>query len=78
MKNRVIKITFLFICFIALLVKESYGYMDPSAMTYAIQVTATIGITLATGIGTLFYKLRKKLKSKNSKQNEIEETDEID
>lgn len=78
MKKMIVKSTLLFICFLALLVKESYGYMDPSAMTYTIQVAATIGITVATGIGTLFYKLRKKLKSKNSKQNEIEETDEID
>ena len=35
-----------------------------------------IGITVATGIGTLFYKLRKKFKSKN--KNQIEENDEID
>ena len=78
MKSKSLRIIFIFLCFLIILTKTSYGYMDPSAMTYAIQVTATIGITVATGIGTLFYKLRKKFKNKNAKKDEIEENDEIE
>lgn len=67
MNKKIIKISYVWICLIILLAKESYGYLDPSAMTYVIQIVAAIGITVTTSIGILFYKIKKMFKKKKEK-----------
>lgn len=64
MNKRIMKISYIWICIIILLTKECYCYLDPSAMTYVIQIVAAIGITITTSIGILFYKIRKIFRKK--------------
>ena len=59
MSKKVLKIVYVLICSIIILAKESYGYLDPSAMTYVVQIFAAVGITIATSLGIAFYKIRK-------------------
>lgn len=67
MKRKILKTIYAMICINAILLKESYCYLDPSAMTYLIQIVSAIGITLTTSIGILFYKIRKFFKKKKEK-----------
>ena len=52
------EILYLFITVLIILGKECYGYLDPSAMTYMIQIGAAVVITISTSIGIIFYKLK--------------------
>ena len=45
----------------------SYAYIDPSAMTYIIQITSAIAIAIGTTAGIIIYKLKNIFK-KNKKQ----------
>jgi len=55
-----------------------YGYLDPSAMTYLIQVVAAIVIAVSTSIGIIFYKLKRKFFGKKKKEKSENSNDEID
>ena len=67
------KIVYALICATIIFTKECYGYLDPSAMTYVIQIGAAVGITIATSIGILFYKIKKFFKRKKHKDDDIDE-----
>lgn len=56
--------------------KETYAYLDPSAMTYLIQVTAAIVITIGSVIGIFFYKIKRFLKNKFKKSENETKIDE--
>ncbi len=76
MKKKILLIAYIFIITLAIFSKEVYGYLDPSAMTYLIQVTAAIFISLGTGIGIFFYKLKKFIKNKHKKNIKTEKEEE--
>lgn len=57
--KKILKIFYILLCFNIIFIKESYGYLDPSAMTYVIQIISAIAITATTSIGIFFYKIRK-------------------
>lgn len=65
-------------CFLRICPLYSYGYLDPSAMTYVIQVVAAITVTVTTSVGILFYKIRRFMKKKKEEKNgeKREESDE--
>ena len=67
--KKVLKILYMLLCLDIIFVKESYGYLDPSAMTYVIQIISAIAITATTSIGIFFYKIRKFLKRKKEEKN---------
>lgn len=71
MKTKLLKTLYIFICCLIILTKECYGYLDPSAMTYVIQIVAAVGIALATSFSIFFYKITKFFKKKKNK-NAIE------
>lgn len=79
MKRKILKAMYFFVCILIILTKECYGYLDPSAMTYMIQVTAAIIITISTTIGVLFYKFKRKFFKKEKKEfdNKVVEEAEI-
>ncbi len=58
-------IGYFFLVTILILVKEVYGYLDPSAMTYLIQITAAFCITIATCFGVIVYKIKRFFKNKS-------------
>lgn len=74
MNKKIIKIIYICICTMIILTKESYGYLDPSAMTYLLQIIAAIGVTLTTSLGVLFYKIKRKFYKKKKMDAEKEET----
>ena len=71
MKKKVLISIYIVLCSIFIGTNVSFAYLDPSAMTYVIQIGAAIGIAISTSIGILFYKLKRKLKRK--KENDIDE-----
>lgn len=71
MKRKILIIVYVFVCMIIIFSKECYGYLDPSAMTYMIQITATIVITISTSIGILLYKIKRKFKKNKEKKKEL-------
>lgn len=70
MKKEIIKIIYVFFCIIIIFTKECYAYLDPSAMTYVIQIVSGIAIALATSIGIFFYKLKRFFKNKKEEKKE--------
>ncbi len=68
MIKKMLKILYFFIVILIILVKECYGYLDPSAMTYMIQIGAAVIITISTSIGIIFYKIKRKLFNKKKEQ----------
>lgn len=76
MKKIVLKLLYVFAVICIVLSKEVYGYLDPSAMTYMIQVAAAIGITIATGFGVFIYKIKRFFKNKKNKAIDKKETSE--
>lgn len=73
MNKKIKKICYVWVCLIILLTKECYGYLDPSAMTYVIQIVAAIGITVTTSLGILFYKIKKIFKKRKENIQDSEE-----
>ena len=63
-------ILYVFLATIFILTKESYCYLDPSAMTYMIQVGAAIAIAIGSAIGIGFYKIKRFFKNKYKKKKE--------
>lgn len=61
---------YVFFSTIFIFTKESYCYLDPSAMTYIIQVSAAIVITIGSVIGIGFYKIKRFFKNKYKKIKE--------
>ena len=76
MQRKVIKVLYIMFCLIIILARESYAYLDPSAMTYVIQIVSAVVITLATSIGIFFYKIRRFFKNKKEKQKSKEENEQ--
>ena len=71
-KKKIFGSLYISFCIIFIFSNISYGYLDPSAMTYLIQIISAIVIGLSTFIGVLMYKLKKffsKKKNKNVKMN---------
>lgn len=65
-------------CIIFVLTNVCYGYLDPSAMTYLIQVMAALAIGVSTSIGIFFYKIKRKFSKKKAKKQEINNNKEND
>ena len=78
MKKKTVLLVYVFLCTMIIFKKVTYAYLDPSAMTYLIQVTAAIFISIGSVIGIFFYKIRRFLKNrlKNNKEEnkDLEET----
>ena len=61
---------YVFFATMFILTKEAYCYLDPSAMTYLIQVTAAIVITIGSVIGIFFYNIKNKFKKEENVDKE--------
>lgn len=80
MKKKILLTVYFFACIMFIFTNQCYAYLDPSAMTYIIQVTAAIVITISTTIGIMFYKLKRKFFKKNKKDefdNKVVDESEI-
>lgn len=70
------------ICFVLILTVNASAYLDPSVMTYAIQVVAGIAVAVGAVVGIYWRKAKKKVQDKlgideNSKKEMEDEVIEI-
>lgn len=70
------------ICFALILTVNASAYLDPSVMTYTIQVVAGIAVAVGAVVGIYWRKAKKKVQNKlgideNSKKEMEEEVIEI-
>ena len=54
------------------------AYIDPSAMTYIVQIVVGIVIAGGAAFGFYFKKIKRKLKKKNAAQDDYVSQDDID
>ena len=70
------------ICFMLILSLSASAYLDPSVMTYAIQIIAGIAVAVGAVVGIYWRKAKKKVQDKlgideNSKKEQEEDVIEI-
>ena len=53
-----------FVCFAVMLMGNAHAYIDPSVMTYTIQVVAGIVVAVGAVVGVYFRKAKKKVQDK--------------
>ncbi len=57
--------------------KTAFAYIDPSAMTFLIQIIAGVAITVGAALGFYFRKIKRAV-TKRKRQDEDEDDDECD
>ncbi|MCD8038357.1 MAG: major capsid protein [Lachnospiraceae bacterium] len=84
MKKRILRVfgvVYLCLCGMFLFGANSQAYIDPSAVTYAIQAIAGIVIAIGAAVGIYFRRAKKKLNDKlgidENKNKEVESDDII-
>ena len=70
------------ICFVLILSLSASAYLDPSVMTYAIQIIAGIAVAVGAVVGLYWRKAKKKVQDKlgideNSKKEQEDDVIEI-
>lgn len=70
------------ICFVLILSLSASAYLDPSVMTYAIQIIAGIAVAVGAVVGIYWRKAKKKVQDKlgideNSKKEQEDDVIEI-
>lgn len=53
-----------FVCFSVMLMGNAHAYIDPSVMTYTIQVVAGVVVAVGAVIGVYWRKAKKKVQNK--------------
>lgn len=77
MKKKILLGIYIFVSIMIIGTNESFGYLDPSAMTYIIQIISAIVIGLSTAIGIIIYKIKKTI-FKNKNKNKIVKMQKIE
>ncbi|WP_270471747.1 hypothetical protein [Hungatella hathewayi] len=75
---------YFFTCFFMMFSMTSYAYIDPSVLSYTIQIVAGVAIAIGAAVGIYWRKAKRKINDKlgideNAKkemENDIIETDE--
>ena len=62
--RRYVEKSFLCVAFIVMLSSTAYAYVDPSVMTYTIQVVAGIVVAVGAVIGVYWRRAKKKIQDK--------------
>lgn len=78
MKKTIAFFAFLILAMI-MFMQTAFAYIDPSAMTFLIQIIAGVAITVGAAFGFYFRKIKravKKRKNKDSEDDEYEDEDE--
>lgn len=78
---KVFSIMFFAISFMFMYADNALAYIDPSVMTYAIQIVAGVAIAVGAFIGVYFRKIKKKTMKKlgiDENKNKEVETDDIE
>lgn len=78
--SKIIFVFFFAVSFMFLYSESVSAYIDPSVMTYAIQIIAGIAIAVGAFLGVYFRKIKKKVGNKlgiDENKNKEVESDEI-
>ena len=78
--SKIIFVFFFVVSFMFLYSESVSAYIDPSVMTYAIQIIAGIAIAVGAFLGVYFRKIKKKVGKKlgiDENKNKEVESDEI-
>lgn len=78
--SKIIFVFFFVVSFMFLYSESVSAYIDPSVMTYAIQIIAGIAIAVGAFLGVYFRKIKKKVGNKlgiDENKNKEVESDEI-
>lgn len=62
--RKILSFAYFFICLSAMMTVGVNAYLDPSVMTYTIQVIAGIAIAVGATVGLYFRKAKKKVQDK--------------
>ena len=61
--KKVLSVLYFTICFSMMLITPAFAYIDPSVMTYAIQVVAGIAVSVGAVVGIWWRKAKKKVQN---------------
>lgn len=72
-----LELLWLMTCISVILTTNSYAYLDPSVMTYAIQIVAGVAVAISAVVGILWRRAKKKVQNKlgidENAKKEVEE-----
>jgi mannose/fructose/N-acetylgalactosamine-specific phosphotransferase system component IIC len=75
--KRIMKYLYFTFCMMLMLTMPVHAYIDPSVMTYGIQVIAGVAIVVGTVVGVLWRRAKKKVQNKlgidENAKKEVEE-----
>ena len=72
------RVLFYFVCFTMLLTASASAYIDPSSMTYIIQIVAGVVIVIGTAAGVLINKAKRKLRKSSEKDDNVQLNENVD
>ena len=61
--KKVLGVLYFTICFSMMFISPAFAYIDPSVMTYAIQVVAGIAVSVGAVVGIWWRKAKKKVQN---------------
>ena len=78
--KKFLRLAYFMTCFAVMLAFPAHAYLDPSVMTYAIQIVAGLAVAIGAVVGVYWRKAKKLLSSKlgiDENRNKEVESDEI-
>ena len=80
---KAIGLLYFMMCGLFLMARPAYAYIDPSVMTFAVQVVAGVAIAVGAVVGVLWRRAKKKVQEKlgideNAGKEVEEDIDEVD
>ena len=80
--KKMLKYGYFGLCFSLMLTGFAHAYLDPSVMTYTIQVVAGVAVAVGVVAGVIWRKAKKKVQDKlgidENKKKEVEEDVEFE
>lgn len=62
--KKALRITYFTLCFSLMLTTYAYAYLDPSVMTYTVQVVAGVAVAVGAVVGIGWRRAKRKLREK--------------
>ncbi len=62
--KKVLKYLYFMVCFAMMLLLPCHAYLDPSVMTYTVQVIAGVAVAVGAVVGILWRRAKKKVQDK--------------
>jgi len=76
--KKVLSFLFFFACAMVMCMTYAFAYIDPSAMTYIIQIIAGVVIAAGAAVGFYWRRIKRAVRGRKNKEKEYNEDDEDD